>query len=152
MRRRLCKARLWLQQCKDTEDNAQRIVIQTCIGPITYGIYRTVHSSGRICRVEFVCSVQTGVCRVTRLRPITRSPSLLPVFEDAQNTVRNMELSETRKNDNFGKSSKFPGIMAGNSRDRRFLGIPISREFPYPGWEFPVALFDYCGIWSTTSF
>ena len=43
--------------------------------------------------------------------------------------LRNMELSESRKNDNFGKSSKFPEIPAGNFRDRRFLGIPISWEF-----------------------
>jgi len=43
-----------------------------------------------------------------------------------------MELSESTKDDNFGKSSKFPGIAAGNFRDRRFPGIPE--------WEFQVAL------------
>jgi len=40
----------------------------------------------------------------------------------------NMEPSESRKNDNFGKSSKFPGIPAGNFSDRVFPGIP-KREF-----------------------
>jgi len=35
-----------------------------------------------------------------------------------------MEPSESRKNDDFGKSSKLTGISAGNFRDRRFPGIP----------------------------
>ena len=39
---------------------------------------------------------------------------------------------DPEKNDNFGKSSKFPGIPVGNVRDRRFPGIPK--------WEYPVAL------------
>jgi len=47
-----------------------------------------------------------------------------------------METSESRKNDNFGKSSTFPGIPAGNFRDRRFPGIP----------EFPVALMALCDV------
>ena len=31
-----------------------------------------------------------------------------------------------QKNDNFGKSSKFLGIPAGNFRDRRFPGFPVA--------------------------
>jgi len=40
-----------------------------------------------------------------------------------------MELLKSRKSDNFDKSAKFPGIPAGNFRDRRFSGIRV-REFP----------------------
>jgi len=47
-----------------------------------------------------------------------------------------MEPLESRKNDNFGKFSKFPGIPAGNFRDGRFPGFP-----GIPKREFPVALF-----------
>jgi len=32
------------------------------------------------------------------------------------------------KNDNFGKSSKFPGIPAGNFRDRRFKRSPKNEK------------------------
>jgi len=39
--------------------------------------------------------------------------------------LRNMELSESRKSDNFGKSSTFPGIPAGNFSDRRFPWMPV---------------------------
>jgi len=44
----------------------------------------------------------------------------------------NMEPSESRKNDNFGKSSKFPGIPVGNFRDRRFPGIPENSRTGIP--------------------
>jgi len=40
------------------------------------------------------------------------------------------------KHDNFGNFSKFPGIPAGNFRDRRFPGIP---------GIFPVALVECLG-------
>jgi len=54
-----------------------------------------------------------------------------------------MEPSEPRKRDNFGKSSKFPGIPAGNFRDRRFQGIPEQ--------EFPVALVFWTEILSDSN-
>jgi len=44
-----------------------------------------------------------------------------------------MEPPESSKNDNFGKSSKFPGIPAGNFRDRRFPGIPGISRTGIPG-------------------
>jgi len=52
-----------------------------------------------------------------------------PKLNSKKTGLRNMEPPESRKNDNFGKSSKFTGIPAGNFRDLRLPGIP-EREFP----------------------
>ena len=49
--------------------------------------YLTTHRSGRICRSSFVW-FNFRWTRVVRLTPATHSPSLLPTFEDAQNTQR----------------------------------------------------------------
>ena len=44
---------------------------------------------------------------------------------EKKRVLRNMELSESRKSDNFGMSPKFPGIPVGNFRDRKYPVIPI---------------------------
>jgi len=47
---------------------------------------------------------------------------------EKRRVLRNMELSESGKSDNFGKLSKFPEIPTGNIRDCRFLGFPGGPE------------------------